>query len=306
MENQESHLSAFAVQKPPAVSSSARQLRPRAHLPSFLIFKTTDGKFLFPLWHQQPLGCEGVWSAVLLLWSCCSFKGNLHFPGYEAMFPFPGAHNWNPFLKLHSLLVYVDLGVLLHWVFPNSEKKNSDVNVGSAFTLFCPCAGPEYVGSFALVWFGFVFFFQCSGVLGKAGSISSIACSVSWAFRHWDRACACQFSKFFLSLLASAFKFLKQEREHIKWNQRLMWLIFSGDCISSNLDLSLIIYLQGKHWATLLMLGISGAFFFTHFWGNCCCHKEVRRDRGLLFANVCWKTYLSCRNMSYDKLVTTL
>lgn len=40
-----------------------------------------------------------------------------------------------------------------------------------------------------------------------------------------------------------------------------MWLIFSGDCISSNLDLSLIIYLQGKHWATLLMLGISGAFF---------------------------------------------
>lgn len=47
-----------------------------------------------------------------------------------------------------------------------------------------------------------------------------------------------------------------------------MWLIFSGDCISSNLDLSLIIYLQGKHWATVIMLGINGTFFFTIISGD--------------------------------------
>lgn len=42
-----------------------------------------------------------------------------------------------------------------------------------------------------------------------------------------------------------------------------MGLIFSGDCISSNLDL--IIYLQGKYWATVLILDISGTFFFIIF-----------------------------------------
>lgn len=76
-----------------------------------------------------------------------------------------------------------------------------------------------------------------------------------------------------------------------------MWLIFSGDCISSNLDLSLIIYLQGKHWATVLMLGINVLFSSLSFLENCCCHKEVRRNRGLLFANVCCKTYQSHRNI---------
>lgn len=47
-----------------------------------------------------------------------------------------------------------------------------------------------------------------------------------------------------------------------------MWLIFSGDCISNNLDLSLIIYLQGKHWLTVLMLGISDTFIFTIISGK--------------------------------------
>lgn len=47
-----------------------------------------------------------------------------------------------------------------------------------------------------------------------------------------------------------------------------MWLIFSGDCISSNLGLSLIIHLQGKHWTTMLMPGINDICFFTIIAGK--------------------------------------
>lgn len=47
-----------------------------------------------------------------------------------------------------------------------------------------------------------------------------------------------------------------------------MWLIFAGDCISSNPDLSLIIYLQGKYWATVLKLGMNGTFLFTIISGE--------------------------------------
>lgn len=47
-----------------------------------------------------------------------------------------------------------------------------------------------------------------------------------------------------------------------------MWLIFSDDCISSNLDLSLIIDLQGKDWATVVMLDINGIYFFTIISGE--------------------------------------
>lgn len=39
--------------------------------------------------------------------------------------------------------------------------------MGSAFILFCPCVGPEHVGIFALVCFGFVFFFQYNDILDK-------------------------------------------------------------------------------------------------------------------------------------------
>lgn len=49
------------------------------------------------------------------------------------------------------------------------------MSVGSAFTLFCSCDGPEYVGSFALVWFGLVFFFQYSGILHKFENRASVA-----------------------------------------------------------------------------------------------------------------------------------
>lgn len=47
-----------------------------------------------------------------------------------------------------------------------------------------------------------------------------------------------------------------------------MWLIFSDDCISSNLDLSLIIHLQRKHWTTVLMLGTNGMFLHHRCWKN--------------------------------------
>lgn len=47
-----------------------------------------------------------------------------------------------------------------------------------------------------------------------------------------------------------------------------MWLIFSGDYISSNLDLSLIIHPQGKHWTTVLVPGINGICFFTIIAGK--------------------------------------
>lgn len=68
-----------------------------------------------------------------------------------------------------------------------------------------------------------------------------------------------------------------------------MWLIFSGDCISSNLDLSLIIHLQGKHWTTVLMVGINGICFFTIIAGeHCCCHKEVRRKSFLYYQRSLW------------------
>lgn len=47
--------------------------------------------------------------------------------------------------------------------------------MGFAFTLFCPLAGPEYVGSFALVWFGSVFFFQYNVILDKFEDTASAA-----------------------------------------------------------------------------------------------------------------------------------
>lgn len=54
----------FQCKNTTALSSSARQLGPRAHLPSSLILKSTavaDQEFLFPFSHQQLIGYNHIW-----------------------------------------------------------------------------------------------------------------------------------------------------------------------------------------------------------------------------------------------------
>lgn len=78
-----------------------------------------------------------------------------------------------------------------------------------------------------------------------------------------------------------------------------MWLIFSGDCISSNLGLSLIIHLQGKHWTTMLMPNINGICFFTIIAGKTLAVTKrleekfffITSDLSGLFAHICCNTY---------------
>lgn len=54
------------------------------------------------------------------------------------------------------------------------------MKVVSAFTLFCLCAGPKYVGNFALFWSGFVFFLQYSRTLGKVGNTALSMSATIW------------------------------------------------------------------------------------------------------------------------------
>lgn len=86
-----------------------------------------------------------------------------------------------------------------------------------------------------------------------------------------------------------------------------MWLIFSDDCISSNLDLSLIIHLQRKH-CTVLMLGTNGILFLHHHgWKNTAAVTNMLEEKIFLttsdlsglFANACYDTYHSCRNICH-------
>lgn len=84
-----------------------------------------------------------------------------------------------------------------------------------------------------------------------------------------------------------------------------MWLIFSGDCISSNLDLSLIIYLQGKCWATVLMLSKSDTFFFTIISGKLLLSPRLEETEVFCLPMFVAK-FISPVEMSYDQLVTVL
>lgn len=81
---------------------------------------------------------------------------------------FPYLHNnKKTCFKLHPYLCVL---ILQFCCMGCSLIQRREFSVVSAFTLFCPYAGPKDVGNFALFWLGFMVFFQYSCTLGRVGN----------------------------------------------------------------------------------------------------------------------------------------